>query len=313
MRIEKISEKEIKCTFSKTDLKKRSLSAEDVIKNTEKSDILSSEAVSAADRKFHIAKNGISLSTKPHANSNGSLSYIIKLHNEKLLSGSKGLFEPVTKSVKPDVDAGIFMNLDDFNGPANGSLVDINIPSDNHDISFEDIWDDMDTDFPNYEGTFDFGDGNSLSFAITAVPISDEMMTNALYMLASDDEDNDVFGPEHSFLPLPDFLRGDDEKTADRHFDCRIYRFSSFSEVSRIAGSLAGVYHGSSSLYRDKKGDFLLILDFSGVKKEEIGEALAVLSEFTSSISANYASISYIKEHMEKIVENNALQIINVT
>ena len=89
----------------------------------------------------------------------------------------------------------------------------------------------------------------------------------------------------------------------------RIFVFDSLYGLTKIAGMIAGNYHGENSLYKDEgEGLYLLVVQKSGHTPKEFNCICNVLSEYGSARKSLPASRSYLEEHYSAIIAKQALQ-----
>lgn len=89
----------------------------------------------------------------------------------------------------------------------------------------------------------------------------------------------------------------------------KLYSFNNLDTVIRLAYILSGYYYGINSLYKSgSTGEYLLSLSKSNHSPEEFNKICNVLSEYGMSVKYNSASESYLAEHTETIVNDDALQ-----
>lgn len=115
---------------------------------------------------------------------------------------------------------------------------------------------------------------------------------------------------EQNFIPLSDMLKRDNKEVKPVDNTIRVYRFSSLATLSEAAFRISGLYKGFSAVYKERiKKEYYLILIPDKLKEEE--EVMNILSEYGSPFKSNYASHSYIKEHFEPIITENAFDILS--
>lgn len=91
----------------------------------------------------------------------------------------------------------------------------------------------------------------------------------------------------------------------------RLYLFHSLDEVLRLSHVLSGCYHGVNSLYRQEDGTYILVLSKNGHTPVEFNKICNILSEYGSAAKSVPASESYLEEHYEPVIKNDALQSLS--
>lgn len=91
----------------------------------------------------------------------------------------------------------------------------------------------------------------------------------------------------------------------------RIYSFDSLREIIGSAHVLSAYYKGANSLYKQEDGSYLLALSKSEHTPAEFNKVCNILSEYGASIRSVPASLAYLEEHFEPIIQNTALQSLS--
>ncbi len=91
----------------------------------------------------------------------------------------------------------------------------------------------------------------------------------------------------------------------------RIFRFSTLDHICEAARILAPAFHGRSSVYKDEQKKFyLLILHKDDHTPEEFNAICNQLSEYSDIRSKDRILASYYMEHMEPLVQDKAIQVL---
>lgn len=134
----------------------------------------------------------------------------------------------------------------------------------------------------------------------------------ALSLLSSSEESEEE---GEGFIPLPDMLKGNSQKTPDsKPMDdtTHIYSFNSLANISELATKLKDSFKGSSSVYKDTvQNTYYLVLEYSASDKDNFKQVSNFLTEYSTPMRGNYATLPYIKEHYETIVKEEALLILS--
>lgn len=89
----------------------------------------------------------------------------------------------------------------------------------------------------------------------------------------------------------------------------RIFRIASLQQVMSVAAVTASYYEGLSALYKDEqKGGYLLVLTQGEASRESFDRVCNIISEYGSPQRSMPAGITFLKEHYEALIAENALQ-----
>ena len=91
----------------------------------------------------------------------------------------------------------------------------------------------------------------------------------------------------------------------------RIYSFDSLREVIGSAHVLSTYYKGVNSLYKQEDGSYLLALSKRDHTPAQFNKVCNILSEYGAGVRSVPASIAYLEEHFEPIIQNTALQSLS--
>ena len=89
---------------------------------------------------------------------------------------------------------------------------------------------------------------------------------------------------------------------------CRIFSFSSLDLAIEASGCLQDFFQGESSLYKDRKAVYYLILHQSGISPEAFNKVCNILSEYGKGGACSAAREAYFAEHEEAIIAKKAVQ-----
>ena len=100
-----------------------------------------------------------------------------------------------------------------------------------------------------------------------------------------------------------------DEKKESGDEGIRLYRFRTLDRVIDAAKAVSYCDLGANSLYKaeDKKG-YYLSLHSKGDDIESLNRAANLLLEYGERVNGGSATEAYYKEHMEQLIQENALQ-----
>ena len=88
----------------------------------------------------------------------------------------------------------------------------------------------------------------------------------------------------------------------------RAYGFGSLHELFELSQFLVKIYNGSNTLYKDTDGRYILTLSKSDHTPEEFNKVCNILSEYAVTLRNTPGYTAYLEEHMEVIIEDNAIQ-----
>ena len=91
----------------------------------------------------------------------------------------------------------------------------------------------------------------------------------------------------------------------------KLFVFSDFSEITRLAHTLQGFYQGNNDLYKNEAAhkNYLLVSK-SRQTPEEFNKVCNILSEYGTQQTYTPAAGAFMKEHYQVILKNHALQTL---
>ncbi len=91
----------------------------------------------------------------------------------------------------------------------------------------------------------------------------------------------------------------------------RVFVLGSLQQVMNAAQVTASNYNGLSSLYKDERsGNYLLVLTQGDASQEVFDRICNIISEYGSPKRTMPAGITFLKEHYEALIPENALQAL---
>ena len=91
----------------------------------------------------------------------------------------------------------------------------------------------------------------------------------------------------------------------------RMFSFVSLSDVMKLANVAATIYNGCNSLYKnDRSGSYLLLISPYGIKTADFNRICNILTEYGHPEQFSTAAESYLEEHYEPIIKDNAIQAL---
>lgn len=128
--------------------------------------------------------------------------------------------------------------------------------------------------------------------------------------------------PDNDFIPLPDIIKNktsapepevNNSNPISRESNIKIYSCSSLEVIIELAARVKDIFIGKSSVYKNTKNNqYFLILEKAPSDKSNFGKVCTVASEYTTPVRTNYATVSVLKEHYEKIIDSDAIEVLSV-
>ena len=92
----------------------------------------------------------------------------------------------------------------------------------------------------------------------------------------------------------------------------RMFSFASLSDVMRLSSVAAPLYDGCNSLYKNElNGSYLLLLSPLGLSAADFNRICNILTEYGHPEQFSAAAESYLEEHFEPIIRDNAIQSLS--
>lgn len=139
---------------------------------------------------------------------------------------------------------------------------------------------------------------------------------------SGDDEDYDVDSPDEMldlFRRLKEPRKQADEAAVppavpDSEDKTRTLTFvmDSLQQVMNVAAVTGSGFHGLSTLYKDERlGNYFLVLTQGDEKRDIFDRICNVISEYGSLKHSPSGSQTYLEEHYEALIAENALQVLS--
>lgn len=261
MKIEKISETQIRCTLNKNDLADRHLRISELAYGSEKAKALFRDMMQQASTEFGFDADNIPL-----------------------------MIEAIP--VSPDCLILVITKVEDP--------------------------DELDTRFSNFTLDEDEDEEDAEDY------MTPEERTTADQILQCFEQLNDLLSRKaagNEPLKLPDFLvkkkalaEADENNENDGESAKKViysFRFASLGEVTALAGVIAPFYRGENTLYKNPSdASYHLVLHMSEHRPADFNKICNIASEYGTQERFGAATASYFDEHMECIVRNQAVQML---
>lgn len=284
MKLEKLSDTQIRCTLSKEDLSQRQLHLSELAYGSEKAKELFRDMMQQASIELGFEADNIPLMIEAIPISNDCLVLV------------------VTKVEDPDELDTRFSRFSKIN-------VD-----DSFDEDFSDI---DDTDFEEMDFLDDEDDIDMDDEPLPFIPSSDfdnadsDASTSSKERSAIDDA-LDLIAPFTQAIAQAkkEAMRKKKENRSSVQ-DCQYYSFQNFSQAAQLGAFLAPFFEGESSLYKDSfSNNYYMILRKTQSENDTFHRACNIAADFGVRISASYATPAYFREHFETILEENAVEML---
>ena len=103
------------------------------------------------------------------------------------------------------------------------------------------------------------------------------------------------------------------ENTADEKLRTRIFRLDSLQQVMSAASVTGKCFRGLSTLYKDERTQkYLLVLTQGESSRDDFDRVSNMISEYGSLQRAMPASRTFLEEHYEALVPENALKVLSL-
>ena len=284
MKLEKLSDTQIRCTLSKEDLSQRQLHLSELAYGSEKAKELFRDMMQQASIELGFEADNIPLMIEAIPISNDCLVLVVtKVEDPDELDTRFSRFSKINVDDSFDED---FSDIDD---------------TDFEEMDFLDDEDDIDMDdepLP-FSPSSDFDNADS------------DASTSSKERSAIDDA-LDLIAPFTQAIAQAkkEAMRKKKENRSSVQ-DCQYYSFQHFSQAAQLGAFLAPFFEGESSLYKDSfSNNYYMILRKTQSENDTFHRACNIAADFGVRISASYATPAYFREHFETILEENAVEML---
>lgn len=284
MKLEKLSDTQIRCTLSKEDLSQRQLHLSELAYGSEKAKELFRDMMQQASIELGFEADNIPLMIEAIPISNDCLVLVVtKVEDPDELDTRFSRFSKINVDDSFDED---FSDIDD---------------TDFEEMDFLDDEDDIDMDdepLP-FSPSSDFDNADS------------DASTSSKERSAIDDA-LDLIAPFTQAIAQvkKEAMRKKKENRSSVQ-DCQYYSFQNFSQAAQLGAFLAPFFEGESSLYKDSfSNNYYMILRKTQSENDTFHRACNIAADFGVRISASYATPAYFREHFETILEENAVEML---
>lgn len=273
MKIEKISDNQIRCTLSKEDLSERELKLSELAYGTEKARELFHEMMQQASFELGFEAENMPLMVEAIPISSESIVLLItKVDDPEELDTRFSKFAPATDDDTTDNDS---------------SLEDDDIASLFNKI--QELRDSLDLNGVDYARMEKIPSENSNDDFLPLKDISKAVSSNSTAKKDTTD------------------AAKDDEP----HLLLRAFSFESFDKVSQACEQVHKLFHGNSALYKDVANHaYYLFLSEMNTTSDNFNIVCNTLSEFGMRVKINTSTEGFYKEHFETIIRENAISVL---
>ena len=284
MKLEKLSDTQIRCTLSKVDLSQRQLHLSELAYGSEKAKELFRDMMQQASIELGFEADNISLMIEAIPISNDCLVLVVtKVEDPDELDTRFSRFSKINVDDSFDED---FSDIDD---------------TDFEEMDFLDDEDDIGMD----DEPLPFGPSSDFDNA------DSDASTSSKERSAIDDA-LDLIAPFTQAIAQAkkEAMRKKKENRSSVQ-DCQYYSFQNFSQAAQLGAFLAPFFEGESSLYKDSfSNNYYMILRKTQNENDTFHRACNIAADFGVRISASYATPAYFREHFETILEENAVEML---
>lgn len=284
MKLEKLSDTQIRCTLSKEDLSQRQLHLSELAYGSEKAKELFRDMMQQASIELGFEADNIPLMIEAIPISNDCLVLVVtKVEDPDELDTRFSRFSKINMDDSFDED---FSDIDDID------FEEMDFLDDEDDI-------DMDDEPLPFSPSSDFDNADS------------DASTSSKERSAIDDA-LDLIAPFTQAIAQAkkEAMRKKKENRSSVQ-DCQYYSFQNFSQAAQLGAFLAPFFEGESSLYKDSfSNNYYMILRKTQSENDTFHRACNIAADFGVRISASYATPAYFREHFETILEENAVEML---
>lgn len=291
MKIEKISDNQIRCTLNQADLTSRQLKISELAYGSSKAKALFKDMMKQASYECGFEADDMPLMIEAIPVSADCIVIIVTKVDDP-----EELDTRFSKFTSTDTD-------DEYDYPFDDEADTLStIPEDFDSDKYEALSASEELDIPDEDAA---GDVINLFNKVK------EFLNKSI----SDISDNPSITPNDSnnssksadFVPLKDSISG---STAKQSPVIRIYSFDNFETFSDAAIAVSTTYSDRNTLYKcSKSSTYYLVLYKTVCQSVDFNKTCNILSEFGSKENANTARVNYFDEHLDCIIRDQAIQV----
>ena len=296
MKIEKLSDNQIRCTLNKSDLASRELKISELAYGSEKAKDLFRDMMQQASYELGFEAEDIPLMIEAIPVSTDCIILVItKVEDPEELDTRFSKFAPdISDDEDEDMDFSYENDsldmIDHQTEPDNRADDVINLFSKVKDYLNSNVDDIIEIPKNKTDNFIPFNKSLKNS-AINSTPKDFNTTPNTLADATSKDTNDSTKESEVNVI--------------------RIFQFDDLNIINNAANIISSIYSGDNSLYKDVKNNiYYLVIEKSDCSPTEFNKVCNILSEYGNKIHFSYASHAFIEEHCETIIKSNAIQIL---
>ncbi len=279
MKLERLSENQIRCTLNKTDLADRELMLNELAYGTDKAKELFRDMMEQAAEELGFEVNDIPLMIEAIPVSPECLILIItKVEDPEELDTRFSRFSKYTDIEIEDED------YEDYNSDNTDSV------NDNLDL---------------------FSNAASLMETISDIVENIEQVKR---QNKEKQKKSDTTSKKDSTLKSAKgnvSTRNNGQTKKEDEVTYRIFSFPNINELSKAATMVAGIYNDDSVLYKNPVNNhYYLLVGCNVTDTENYQRVCNCLSEYGSKVKSNYATPFYFLEHFKIIIKEHAIETL---
>ncbi len=301
MKIEKISDNQIRCTLNKEDLAGRQLRLSELAYGTEKAKLLFQDMMQQAAFEYGFEADDIPLMIEAiPVNPDCLILVVTKVEDPEELDTRFSKFAPDTyedddeeeeeedeDDVKADEHAAYADNILKYFSNLDESLA---IESEDDE---DDILMDTDNNQPKEGELYSFSQLHKTESEDSVNEVLSEMDNNKSGSVTTNKNDDDL-----SSTKEPDLMK--------------CFAFQTLNDIIAISKLLSPIYHGISKIYKDyNKSEYYMILNKNSHTAIEFNKICNMLSEYGTTYRYSDATSAYFDEHLDTIIKSDAIRILS--
>ena len=312
MKIEKISDNQIRCTLNKSDLVSRHLKISELAYGSEKAKELFRDMMQQAAYEFGFETDDIPLMIEAIPVSSDCIILIVtKVEDPEELDTRFSRFSLSDSDFDefdyPDDEyLDTLSAVDDFNKTDTPPMT----ASDELDIPDKDAAGDIINLFSKVK---DYLNKSISEFsADTNITGNSNIINNA-----SDNNTNaDKQSASDNFVSIKDSINGtvasvsQDKSKTNSNPVFKIFSFDNFDTFIKAAHAVSCIYSDKNSLFKcEKTSSYYLVLEKTSCKAIDFNKTCNILSEYGCRENATLARIDFFEEHYKCIIKSRAIQV----
>ncbi|MGN0317216.1 MAG: adaptor protein MecA [Lachnospira sp.] len=319
MKIERLSENQIRCTLNKSDLASRQLKISELAYGSEKARELFRDMMQQASYELGFEADNIPLMIEAIPVSPECIVLIItKVDNPEELDTRFSRFSPFDRDMDDDdLEYDDFPDMETIGQDYSASLPTANEELDNDEYeetesSSTSVPDFLGNDLMNLFGKVrDFLNNNNSP--LKASDDASKSNGNATETPASSTDKFIPLGKSLSSSTRNDSTPDSNSKTvpAKSAMATRIYTFRSIDDISLAARSITPVFNGTSSLFKDSDKIYYLVINKSDCSSVNFNKTCNILTEYGDKLQSNEATACFLDEHAVCLIKSDAVGVMS--